>query len=63
MAKIKKELILTNEEIDTLTKANLVLEKILKALDAEDGIFLGHGDIEYPNILDEVYRSIDSCFY
>lgn len=63
MAKIKKELILTNEEIDTLTKANLVLEKIIKELDVKDGIFLGCGDIGYPNILDEVYQSIDSCFY
>lgn len=30
MAKIKKELILTNEETDALVKAELVLEKYLK---------------------------------
>lgn len=62
MAKFKRELVLTNEEIDALTKADLVLEKILKVIDAEDGILLD-GDIKYPGILDEIYQDIGHCFY
>lgn len=61
MAKIKKELLLTLEETDALTKANLVLEKIIKVLDTEED-YLGEG-ITYPDILDEIYRNIESCFY
>lgn len=62
MAKMKKELVLTNEEIDTLVKANFVLEKILRILDIEDDILLNGGAIEYPDILDEVYQNIENCF-
>ena len=60
MAKMKKELVLTNEEIDTLTKANIVLEKILKVLDTEEAC-LGEG-VRYPDILDEIYQDIENCF-
>ena len=60
MAKMKRELILTNEETDALIKAELVLEKILKVLDAEED-YLGEG-IKYPNILDKIYQDIESCF-
>lgn len=61
MAKMKKELVLTNEEIDTLTQANLVLEKIVKRLDIEED-YLGEG-IEYPDILNKIYRNMENCFY
>lgn len=61
MAKIKKELILTLEEIDALTNANLVLEKIVKRLDIEED-YLGEG-IEYPDILNKIYRNMENCFY
>ena len=60
MAKMKKELVLTNEEIDALTKADLVLEKIIKVLVTEED-YLGEG-ISYPDILDEIYQDIESCF-
>lgn len=61
MAKIKKALILTLEETDTLTKANLVLEKIVERLEIEED-YLGEG-IEYPNILNKIYQNIENCFY
>ncbi len=63
MAKMKRELELTIEETDTLTKASIVLVKILKVLDSEDGMLLGSGDIEYPDILNEMYQNVNDCFY
>lgn len=63
MAKMKRELELTIEEKDTLTKASIVLVKILKVLDSEDGMLLGSGDIEYPDILNEMYQNVNDCFY
>ncbi len=60
MAKMKRELVLTEEEIDALTKADLVLEKIIDTLGFEE-VSLGK-DVRYPDILDEIYQDIENCF-
>lgn len=60
MAKMKKELILTNEEIDALTKAENVLVKIVEVLDV-DGDYLNK-DIRYPDILKKIYLDIENCY-
>lgn len=60
MARMRKELVLTEEEIDALTKADLVLEKIIDTLGFEEAS-LGK-DVRYPDILDEIYQDIENCF-
>ena len=60
MARMRKELVLTEEEIDALTKADLVLEKIINTLVFEEAS-LGK-DVRYPDILDEIYQDIENCF-
>lgn len=51
---------MTEEEIDALTKADLVLEKIIDTLGFEE-VSLGK-DVRYPDILDEIYQDIENCF-
>lgn len=58
---VKKELKLTTEEIATLEKAQIILKGIVNKLDAEED-YLGKG-IEYPDILNRIRRTIDTCFY